>query len=83
MKIIVIGEIIVDKYYYTNTDRTAPEINIPVYLTNNNENKLGGASNVALNLKNKCDIEFISVIGNDEYNNLIRIIANFFQIYLR
>jgi D-beta-D-heptose 7-phosphate kinase/D-beta-D-heptose 1-phosphate adenosyltransferase len=43
----------------------APEANIPVYLASNTELKLGGATNVALNLSSFCDIEFISVIGND------------------
>jgi len=65
MRIIIYGELIQDKYYYTTTNRMAPEANIPVYLASNTELKLGGATNVALNLSSFCDIEFISVIGND------------------
>ena len=65
MKIVIIGELIVDKYYYVTTNRKAPEKNIPIYLVNNIKNNLGGAANVAKNLNNICNIEFISVLGND------------------
>jgi D-beta-D-heptose 7-phosphate kinase/D-beta-D-heptose 1-phosphate adenosyltransferase len=67
MRLLIYGEIILDKYYISTTNRTAPEVDIPIYLVNKTENKLGGAANVALNLKDHCDIEFISVLGNDEY----------------
>jgi D-beta-D-heptose 7-phosphate kinase/D-beta-D-heptose 1-phosphate adenosyltransferase len=71
MRIIVYGEIILDKYFISTTNRKAPECDIPIYLNKSIENKLGGASNVALNLNNFCDLEFVSVLGNDEYKNEI------------
>ena len=71
MKIIIYGEIILDKYLFSTTNRIAPEENIPIYLVNKIDNKLGGASNVALNLKDFCEIELISVLGNDEKSSEI------------
>jgi D-beta-D-heptose 7-phosphate kinase/D-beta-D-heptose 1-phosphate adenosyltransferase len=66
MKIIVIGDIILDTNHICNTIRNAPEANIPVYNVIQTENILGGAGNVAKNLHNlECEVEIISVIGND------------------
>lgn len=73
MKIIVIGDIILDTNYYCNTTRTAPEANIPVYNVVCTKNILGGAGNVAINLQNiKCDIEIVSVVGSDYAGSIIQ-----------
>ena len=76
MRIIIYGELIQDKYYYSTTSRMAPEANIPVYLESNTELKLGGAANVAINLSSFCNVEFISVISNDynEFNEVEKIL---------
>ena len=52
MNIIVIGDVMLDINHHCITTRKAPEANIPVYNIINTEYKLGGASNVASNLKN-------------------------------
>lgn len=66
MKIIVIGDIILDTNHYCNTTRNAPEANIPVYNVINTQHILGGAGNVACNLCNLgCDVIIVSAIGND------------------
>jgi D-beta-D-heptose 7-phosphate kinase/D-beta-D-heptose 1-phosphate adenosyltransferase len=66
MKIIVIGDIILDTNHICNTTRNAPEANIPVYNVIQTNNILGGAGNVAKNLQNlECNVEIVSVIGND------------------
>jgi len=67
MKILIIGDIIIDTYYYSTTNRIAPEADIPVYDVCFEKNILGGSANVANNLKNlNCDVEIISVMGNDD-----------------
>jgi D-beta-D-heptose 7-phosphate kinase/D-beta-D-heptose 1-phosphate adenosyltransferase len=72
MKIIVIGDIILDTNHICNTTRNAPEANIPVYNIIDTNNILGGAGNVAKNLQNLgCNVEIISVIGNDYAGSLI------------
>lgn len=71
MRLLVYGEIILDKYFYCTSNRKAPECDIPIYLNQSVENKLGGAANVVFNLKDFCDVEFVSVLGNDQYQKEI------------
>ena len=82
MKIVIIGDIIIDINHNVETTRMAAEANIPVYNILSTEYILGGASNVAKNLKNiDCDVEIISVFGND-YNGQ-KIIQLFEEINLK
>ena len=83
MKIIVIGDIILDINHIVNSKRNAPEaINLPIYLVEKTEYILGGAANVAKNLNNleNCEIELISIIGNDYYSNILIKLLNKYNI---
>ena len=56
----------IDINYYSSTNRNASEANIPIYNIIDTKMILGGAGNVVNNLKNlNCNVEIISVIGND------------------
>ena len=67
MYILVIGDIILDINHYCEVIRNAPEANIPVYNTLNTDYILGGAANVAKNIKIlEPYVELITVIGEDE-----------------
>lgn len=73
MKIIIIGDIMLDIYFNSITTRFAPEANIPIYNTKNIDYKLGGASNIIFNLNNlNCECELISIIGDDIEGNIIK-----------
>ncbi|MCA1759720.1 MAG: PfkB family carbohydrate kinase, partial [Bacteroidales bacterium] len=50
MRAIVIGDAMVDTYLWGNVERISPEAPIPVISVNKRESRLGGATNVALNL---------------------------------
>lgn len=65
--IIVVGDAMIDAYYYANVKRNAPEaISVPVHDVFNRDYKLGGACNVALSLHNLgSDVEFVGVVGDD------------------
>ena len=76
MRLIIYGEIILDRYFISTTKRKAPEFDIPIYNVNKIEDKLGGASNVAFNLNEYTDILFISVLGNDDISKTIIDILN-------
>ena len=76
MQIVVFGELMIDKYFYSITNRMAPEANIPIYKIENSNIKLGGAANVAINLSNLCSVEFVSVIGNNTNLDEIEKILN-------
>lgn len=56
-KVLVVGDIMIDRYVYVETTRRAQEASIPVWDEIRTEYRLGGAANVAANLKS---------IGGDE-----------------
>ena len=64
-KILVIGDIILDKYLWGTCDRISPEAPVQVIDINKESIVLGGAGNVANNLiALGCHVELISVIGD-------------------
>lgn len=50
-KILLVGEAMIDKYVYGDVTRISPEAPIPILKIKNTEYRLGGAANVASNLK--------------------------------
>ena len=50
-KVLVVGDIMIDRYIYVSSERQSPEAPIPVWDELYLENRLGGAANVAHNLK--------------------------------
>lgn len=66
-KILVIGDFIVDAYFKGHCNRLAPEAPVPVVDVLNKSYCLGGAANVAANLKALgAEVLFCSVTGQDE-----------------
>ncbi|MFI5211419.1 MAG: D-glycero-beta-D-manno-heptose-7-phosphate kinase [Ignavibacteria bacterium] len=65
-KIAIIGDVMLDKYVYGDIFRVSPEAPVPVVDTIRTDYKLGGAANVANNVKS-LDAEpvLIGVIGDD------------------
>lgn len=65
-RILVIGDIMLDNYYFGKSSRISPEAPVPILLEDKNKMVLGGAANVALNLITAGqDVTVMSVIGND------------------
>ncbi|MEX0595745.1 MAG: PfkB family carbohydrate kinase, partial [Candidatus Paceibacterota bacterium] len=50
LQILVIGDAMIDRYYYGKINRQSPEANVPIVDVDQVENRLGGAANVALNI---------------------------------
>lgn len=66
LKIAVIGDTMLDTYWWGKVDRISPEAPVPVVSVAKKEQRLGGAGNVALNLKALgVEVDLISVIGKD------------------
>lgn len=65
-KVLVIGDVMIDSYIFGRVDRISPEAPVPVVAVKERVDRLGGAANVALNIK-ALDAEPIlcSVIGKD------------------
>ncbi|MCH8331725.1 MAG: D-glycero-beta-D-manno-heptose-7-phosphate kinase, partial [Bacteroidetes bacterium] len=67
LKVLVIGDVMLDTYLRGEVSRISPEAPVPVVLVKKKENRLGGAANVAYNVK-KLGAEpiLISIIGDDQ-----------------
>ncbi|MFZ1530417.1 MAG: PfkB family carbohydrate kinase [Ferruginibacter sp.] len=67
IKIAVLGDAMLDTYWWGNTERISPEAPVPVVSVSKKEQRIGGAGNVALNLASLgCPVQMITVLGNDE-----------------
>ncbi|MEN0002684.1 MAG: bifunctional ADP-heptose synthase [Bacteroidota bacterium] len=66
LNVLVIGDVMVDRYLHGKVDRVSPEAPVPVVHLQDREDRLGGAANVALNIKALGANPYLcSVIGND------------------
>jgi rfaE bifunctional protein kinase chain/domain len=66
-KIIVLGDVMIDTYIEGTVDRISPEAPVPVVNFKTRSSRLGGAANVALNLKALgADPIIVTVVGKDE-----------------
>ncbi|MCF8368527.1 MAG: hypothetical protein K9G76_05755 [Bacteroidales bacterium] len=77
LNVMVIGDVMVDSYLWGKVNRISPEAPVPVVSVKSRENRLGGAANVALNIKSMgANPILCSVIGNDvkgtEFMELLR-----------
>ena len=50
-KVLIVGDAMIDAYMWGEVNRISPEAPVPVVEVKKHENRLGGAANVALNLK--------------------------------
>ena len=67
VRVLVVGDVMLDRYWFGNVDRISPEAPVPVIAIGHSEERAGGAANVALNvaaLGAKCTL--VSVIGKDD-----------------
>jgi len=70
--ILVIGDIILDKYIYGDSSRISPEAPVPIVLTENTSVVLGGAANVATNLTALgAKVYLMGCVGNDPNGDLV------------
>ncbi len=51
VKVIVVGDAMLDRYWHGDTSRISPEAPVPVVRIEKNEDRVGGAANVAVNVK--------------------------------
>lgn len=66
LKVLIIGDVMVDSYLWGKVDRISPEAPVPIVHVQKREKRLGGASNVAVNIQAMGATPVLcSVIGND------------------
>lgn len=65
-RILVVGDIMLDRYWHGEVSRISPEAPVPVVLIRHQENRLGGAANVALNIRTLgARVTLLSMVGQD------------------
>lgn len=65
-KVLIIGDVMIDSYIFGKVDRISPEAPVPVVAVTERVDRLGGAANVALNIKAMgAEPILCSVIGKD------------------
>jgi len=66
-RVLVVGDAMLDRYFFGDVERISPEAPVPVVRVTREEARLGGAANVALNVKSLgARATLITVVGNDE-----------------
>ena len=66
-RILVVGDVMLDRYWFGSADRISPEAPVPVVRVDKTEYRLGGAGNVALNIaKQGVRVNLLSVRGDDQ-----------------
>ena len=72
-RILIVGDLMLDRYVMGEVSRISPEAPIPVLAVRGSEERLGGAGNVAANLRSmEAEVEVCGVIGNDGWGKAIR-----------
>lgn len=66
-KVLVVGDIMLDRYWNGSTGRISPEAPVPVVNIDGSQDRPGGAANVALNLAALgCQVTLMGLTGDDD-----------------
>jgi rfaE bifunctional protein kinase chain/domain len=77
IKVLVVGDLMIDNYIMGSSSRLSPEAPVPVILPKNNYSIAGGAANVAMNMSSLgAQVSCAGVIGNDSWGEQLLSILN-------
>lgn len=72
-RVLVVGDVMLDRYWFGTVERVSPEAPVPVVRIIKEQDRLGGAANVALNIKALGgQVTLISIVGTDDGARRIR-----------
>jgi len=84
LRVAVIGDVMLDTYWWGGVDRISPEAPVPIVSLFKKEERIGGAGNVALNVKALgAQVHIISVTGQDEEAERLKALFNKQGIHTR
>ncbi|WP_421799487.1 bifunctional heptose 7-phosphate kinase/heptose 1-phosphate adenyltransferase [Haliscomenobacter sp.] len=73
VKVLIVGDVMIDRYLRGNVTRISPEAPVPVVNLEGEDLRLGGAANVALNVRAMGATPILcSVVGDDEDGQVFR-----------
>lgn len=76
-RILVIGDVMIDSYVRGHVNRISPEAPVPIVTLEKEEDRLGGAANVAINLSAMGAKPIVcSVIGDDQQGSNLKQLLN-------
>ena len=77
-RVLVVGDAMLDRYWYGAVDRISPEAPVPVVRVTRTEERVGGAANVASNIVALgAQASLLTVVGDDEAGHqLEKLLAN-------
>lgn len=77
LHVVVVGDVMLDNYWWGSVDRISPEAPVPVVAITKRESRLGGAANVALNcISLGAKVTLASVVGKDSDGDLLLSLAD-------
>jgi D-beta-D-heptose 7-phosphate kinase/D-beta-D-heptose 1-phosphate adenosyltransferase len=66
LKVVVLGDVMLDRYWHGAAERISPEAPVPIVHIQDMQERPGGAGNVALNLRALgCDVRLLGMVGDD------------------
>jgi rfaE bifunctional protein kinase chain/domain len=72
-QVLVVGDVMLDRYWYGAVDRISPEAPVPVVRVTREEERLGGCGNVAFNVVSLgAQASLLSVVGDDDNGQRVR-----------
>lgn len=72
-RVLLVGDLILDRYLYGDAERISPEAPVPVLRTVDRHEAVGGSANVAACLRALgCEVTCCGVIGNDANGDILR-----------
>jgi D-beta-D-heptose 7-phosphate kinase/D-beta-D-heptose 1-phosphate adenosyltransferase len=71
-RVLIVGDLILDRYVSGEVKRISPEAPIAVLAANHEELRLGGAGNVCANLRAmEAQVDVLSAVGDDKHGQLL------------
>ncbi|MBD0378392.1 MAG: carbohydrate kinase [Flavisolibacter sp.] len=66
LRVGIIGDVMLDTYMWGNVERISPEAPVPIVALNKKEYRMGGAGNVALNVRSLGATAFVLTVTGDD-----------------
>lgn len=76
LRILVVGDLILDRYFWGVVERISPEAPVPIFELKEITYSLGGSANVASNLRGLgAEVELVGLVGEDNKGRILRDLA--------
>lgn len=73
LRLLVVGDVMLDRYWFGDVHRISPEAPVPVVLVQRTEERPGGAANVARNISTLgAQCRLLSITGEDEAASVLK-----------